>query len=34
MKEGSMPRVRLKPMFVEIRGTLYDIVLKKSPRET
>ena len=27
-----MPRVRLKPMFVEIQGTLYDIVLKKSPQ--
>ena len=25
-----MPRVRLKPMFDEIHGTMYDVVLKKT----
>lgn len=27
-----MPRVRLKELFVEAQGTLYDVVLKKSPQ--
>ena len=27
-----MPRVRLKELFVEVQGTLYDVVLKKSPQ--
>ena len=26
-----MPRVRFKPMVVEIQGTMYDVVFKKSP---
>jgi hypothetical protein len=27
-----MPRVRFKPMVVEIQGTMYDVVFKKSSR--
>jgi hypothetical protein len=27
-----MPRVRFSPLVEEIHGTLYDIVLKKSPK--
>jgi hypothetical protein len=27
-----MPKVRYKPMVVEIRGTMYDVVFKKSSR--
>lgn len=30
-KKKSMPRVRFKPMFVEIQGTMYEMVFKKSP---
>lgn len=26
-----MPRVRFKPMLVEIQGTMYEMVFKKSP---
>ena len=26
-----MPKVRFKPMVVEIQGTMYDVVFKKSP---
>ena len=32
MKEGSMPKVRYQPMVVEIQGTMYDVVFKKSPQ--
>src|SRR6476646_6755231 len=31
-REGSMPKVRFKEMVVEIQGTMYDVVFKKSPR--
>ena len=27
-----MPKVRLQPAIIEIRGTLYDVVFKKSPQ--
>ena len=27
-----MPRVRFKQMMIEIQGTMYDVVFKKSPR--
>ena len=31
-KEGPMPKVRFKEMVVEIQGTMYDVVFKKSPK--
>jgi len=31
-KEGTMPKVRFMEMVVEIQGTIYDVVFKKSPR--
>lgn len=29
-KEEVMPKVKFKPMFVEIQGTMYEMVFKKS----
>jgi hypothetical protein len=33
-KAGTMPKVRFNPLIEEIRGTMYDVVFKRSPKGT